>query len=173
MKLKIPTAFLLLASLFSVSACAQQPAGNFNELMAGKLIRADGTEFEASVLKEKTVLVYFSAHWCPPCRRFTPELVKVYDEWKAAKKAVEIVFVSSDQDADSMAGYMTETKMNWLAVPFADEVRKTALSQNWSVRGIPTLVVVSPDGKTLTTSGVQEVYAKKAAALDAWTAPAE
>ena len=99
MKLKIPTTFLLLASLFGVSACAQQPAGNFNELITGKLIRADGTEAEAGVLKDKTVLVYFSAHWCPPCRRFTPELVKVYDEWKAAEKPVEVVFVSSDQDA--------------------------------------------------------------------------
>lgn len=151
------------------TSCTAQTSGNFADLVAGDLIRADGTKAPAEALKGKTVLVYFSAHWCPPCRRFTPELVKVYDEWKKAGKAVELVFVSADRDEASMMGYMTETKMGWLAVPFADEARKEALSQNWSVRGIPTLVVVSPEGKTLATDGVAVVYGKKAAALDEWT----
>ena len=44
------------------------------------------------------VAVYFSAHWCPPCRQFAPALAQVYADMKAAGKKFEIVFVSSDQD---------------------------------------------------------------------------
>ena len=42
--------------------------------------------------------IYFSAHWCPPCRGFTPKLVESYNTMKAAGKNFEIVFVSSDND---------------------------------------------------------------------------
>jgi nucleoredoxin len=43
-------------------------------------------------LDGKAVMIYFSAHWCPPCRRFTPMLVQSYNQMKAAGKNVEIVF---------------------------------------------------------------------------------
>lgn len=162
-----------LSALFvfaGLVACAQQQQNNsdFNTLISGKLIKADGSEAPADALKDKTVLVYFSAHWCPPCRRFTPELVKVYDQWKAEDKPVELVFVSSDQDEAAMKNYMTETGMKWLAVPHGDNERKAALARRWSIRGIPSLIVVSPAGETLTQDGVSAVYEKKAAALEAW-----
>lgn len=32
-------------------------------------------KFIADVIKDKTyILIYFSAHWCGPCRGFTPQL---------------------------------------------------------------------------------------------------
>jgi len=164
----IVAAISTAVAFIGLGACAQQPDAGFGEQIAGKLVRADGSEAPADALQGKTVLVYFSAHWCPPCRRFTPELVKVYDEWKRQDKPVELVFVSSDRDEAAMRGYMTEMGMKWLAVPYADRGRMDALSRRWNVRGIPTLVAVSPDGKTLTQDGVGEVYEKKAAALDAW-----
>ena len=65
------------------------------------------------------VAIYFSAHWCGPCRGFTPLLSKVYSEVKAAGKAFEIVFVSADRDEKSMASYFAE--MPWLALQWADK----------------------------------------------------
>ena len=42
------------------------------------------------LLKDKVVGIYFSAHWCPPCRSFTPELIKTY------KTVVEVSDILND-----------------------------------------------------------------------------
>ena len=33
-------------------------------------------------LEGKVIGIYFSAHWCPPCRGFTPKLVEWYGKVK-------------------------------------------------------------------------------------------
>ena len=51
-----------------------------DSLSGQQLLRKDETVVEAdSILSEKKVLAfYFSAHWCPPCRLFTPVLAEFY-----------------------------------------------------------------------------------------------
>lgn len=66
--------------------------------------------------------LYFSAHWCPPCRAFTPMLGEFYNNLKAAGKSLEIVFVSSDRDEAQWKEYYHS--MPWLALPFEDRKRK-------------------------------------------------
>jgi nucleoredoxin len=48
--------------------------------------------------------------------------------------------------------------MPWLALPF-DEKRYEALSSHFEVEGIPTLVLLSPEGKVITTKGRAAVSA--------------
>ena len=55
-------------------------------------------------LNGKYVLIYFSAHWCPPCRGFTPVLAE-FHKAAAASKNFEVVFVSSDRDQKSFDEY--------------------------------------------------------------------
>lgn len=67
--------------------------------------------------------LYFSAHWCPPCRVFTPQLVGFYEDLKEQNDSqFEVVFVSSDRDRDSWQKYFND--MPWLALPFEDRDRK-------------------------------------------------
>jgi len=56
-------------------------------------------------LKDKLVAIYFSAHWCPPCRAFTPQLAHVYKALQEKGKPFEIIFVSSDQDQEAFNEY--------------------------------------------------------------------
>ncbi|MEM9295668.1 MAG: thioredoxin-like domain-containing protein, partial [Planctomycetota bacterium] len=40
--------------------------------------------------------VYYSAHWCPPCRDFTPKLASFYNDFKPDHPNFELVFLSND-----------------------------------------------------------------------------
>ena len=51
----------------------------------------------------QVIAVYFSAHWCPPCRGFTPMLKEFWDDNK--NKGLVIIFVSSDRSEDDMLSY--------------------------------------------------------------------
>jgi nucleoredoxin len=84
------------------------------------------------------VLLYFTAKWCAPCRRFTPKLVDFYDK-AAGRRDFMVVLVSSDRAADQMMKYMTEYKIEFPAVPF-ERVAKSGIKKAWGARGIPNLV---------------------------------
>jgi len=109
----------------------------------------------AEALKDKVVGIYFSAHWCGPCRGFTPQLAEQYLKLTTGGKPFEIVFCSSDRDQSAFDGYFGE--MPWLALPFSDRDRKNALSRKYKVSGIPTLVIVDTDGSLITTKGRRAV----------------
>lgn len=145
----------------------QAPEGGLEALLGPRLLTADGEEVSIRELENKKVGIYFSAHWCPPCRIFTPKLVETYNTLQAGDKPFEIVFVSSDRSAEAMREYMEEFEMSWLALPF-DSEQRDALAQRYGVRGIPTLVVVDADGQTLSRNARQEVAAHGAAAFDRW-----
>ena len=87
------------------------------------VITKDGDKALTEVIEGyKFYAIYFSAHWCPPCRNFTPMLAQFYDEVnKDGAKNLQIVFVTSDKDDAAFKGYY-ET-MPWVAVPFENEAR--------------------------------------------------
>ena len=95
------------------------------------------------------VMVYFSAHWCPPCKKFTPKLVEFYDSKKNATN-FEIIFVSNDNSEDAMQEYMEEFGMKWPAVKFS---RKDDCGLNeYAGSGIPCLVLLDKEGNVLAHS---------------------
>jgi nucleoredoxin len=123
-------------------------------LLGDVLLTKDGEKPTAEVLKGKVLGLYFSAHWCPPCRGFTPMLAKSYTDHLKAK-GLEIVFVSSDKDQGAFDGYYGEQP--WCALPFADRERKEKLSKKFKVQGIPTFVLVDENGETITTDGRDKI----------------
>jgi thiol-disulfide isomerase/thioredoxin len=123
------------------------------------LFSKDGAEVKVDDLvalgKDAVVGLYFSAHWCPPCRVFTPLLAKCYTELKEAGKKFEVVFVSSDRDEESFKEYMSE--MPWVVLPFSEKNLKEDLSGIFEVGGIPTIVLLKPDGTLLPANGREAV----------------
>jgi len=99
---------------------------------------------------KKAIGLYFSAHWCPPCRGFTPKLADSYEK-HLSKLGFEIVFVSSDNDSKAFDEYFAEQP--WLALPYEARDLKKKLSKKYKVSGIPSFVILGPDGKTITTNG--------------------
>jgi len=134
-------------------------------LKSVNLIKADGTKKPSSeaLAGKDIILIYFSAHWCPPCRGFTPILKDFYEE----VDGVEIIFVSSDQSQDAMVAYMKESHGDWWAVEYGSDPVK-ALKEHFGVSGIPMLVVLNKDGKLITKDGRGDVSGKGPASVAHW-----
>ncbi|XP_078228424.1 nucleoredoxin isoform X3 [Callithrix jacchus] len=127
----------------------------FREVIAGPLLRSSGQSLESSSLEGSHVGVYFSAHWCPPCRSLTRVLVESYRKIKEAGQNFEIIFVSADRSEESFKQYFSE--MPWLAVPYTDEARRSRLNRLYGIQGIPTLIMLDPQGEVITRQGRVEV----------------
>ncbi|GMH60538.1 hypothetical protein TrRE_jg5326 [Triparma retinervis] len=154
------------------------------ELHALQLVSETQAELVAfgttDVLQHADVVgIYFSADWCGPCRKFTPELVSFYQKINEKKKkknsntkALEIVWISRCKDWESFGQYFAT--MPWLALPFEDSLGSVgeALSNKYGVKSIPSLVLV--DGKTgavITKDGRTKIPADKAGVGFPWRSP--
>lgn len=138
----------------------------FDEMFGTTFQGKDGATVTRDSLAGKYIAIYFSAHWCGPCRGFTPKLADTYKKLKDAGKPFEVIFASSDQDAKAFDEYFAE--MPWLAIPYADRARKEELSQHFEVEGIPTLVILGPDGKVVNADGRMAVMADPEGADFPW-----
>merc|ERR1711939_247182 len=138
---------------------------SFSEIIGTEFLDSDGGSVEYSDLEGKVLAIYFSAHWCPPCRGFTPQLVETYNKLKAQGKDFEIIFASSDRDMKSFQEYFAE--MPWLAIPQGD-ARKAELSKLFGVDGIPMLVVLDEERNVITTKGRGAVGADPEGAEFPW-----
>mmetsp|Transcript_75876 Transcript_75876/g.122518 ORF Transcript_75876/g.122518 Transcript_75876/m.122518 type:complete len:135 (-) Transcript_75876:98-502(-) len=118
----------------------------FVELFGDKILTKEGEKDTTEVLAGKThVLIYFSAHWCPPCRGYTPALSEAYAKSEKAGKETAIIFVSSDRDQAAFDEYYGT--MSFYAMPFAQRDLQEKLSEKCYVKGIPTLVLLDGEGK--------------------------
>ncbi|XP_059829531.1 nucleoredoxin isoform X5 [Hypanus sabinus] len=124
---------------------------SFGEVMAGPLIKNSGQVVNSSELDGSYVGIYFSAHWCPPCKGLTRVLVETYRKIKESGQKFEIVFVSADRSEDSYKQYFSE--MPWTAVPYTDETRRSRLNRHFDIQGIPTLIILDQEGKIITRQG--------------------
>lgn len=80
-----------------------------------KLLRQDGSLVSPgeAFQGKKYVLVYFAAHWCPPCQRFTPILADFYND-HSEKLNFEVLFVSSDKKEHRMMDFFQNRSSNYI-----------------------------------------------------------
>ncbi|MFL6518937.1 MAG: thioredoxin-like domain-containing protein [Chthoniobacterales bacterium] len=112
---------------------------------------------DAEFEKKKLIGLYFSALWCGPCRKFTPNLVAYYNKVAAAHPEFEIVFVSNDKSASAMEKYMRDDQMPWPALSF-DKVAANAAIRKYAGSAIPCLVVVDENGKVISDTYAGKTY---------------
>ncbi len=147
---------ILIAGLMGFSAVLSAGSKTFDsKKIESMLVNSKGKKAKAINLEDKKyILIYFSAHWCPPCRRFTPKLVKFYNELN--KGRFEVILVSSDRSKKDQLNYMTSTSMPWPAIKFS-KIKSSGL-KSFSGPGIPCLVVLKPDGTVVADSYVNGKY---------------
>jgi len=147
------------------SAISQDPKGlemplgwkpkSFSEIFGdATLVGSGDTRKKGCDLMGTVFGLYFSAHWCPPCRAFTPQLAEWY-KTDLKEKGLEVAFVSSDKSEDEFKSYFGEQP--WLALDFGDSKRKDQLNKHFGVQGIPSFVIIDKDGSVITKNGTSAV----------------
>lgn len=106
-------------------------------------------------LKGKVVLLDFTAHWWPFCKRGYPAIRKLYDELKG--KGLEVVSVTGyygffkdergltkDEEFTKLADHVKEFNISWPLV-----VGPRANAETYGVMDVPHYVVLGRDGKVI------------------------
>jgi nucleoredoxin len=136
-----------------------------SNILQGKLLSKSGEVDASEVFKAPVIIYYFSAHWCPPCQKFTPGLIDAYNTWNKNEKQIEIVFVSLDKKETEFKDYYG--KMPWLALPFKDS-RIGKLAEKYEPPGIPFVAIVDKEENLLSDNGYEDLSLLKTKAIDEW-----
>jgi nucleoredoxin len=133
-------------------AATAKAGASIASLVKGELVASKNgvlrPYLDAEFEKKKLIGLYFSAHWCGPCRKFTPNLVAYYNRNVTAHPEFEILFVSNDKTAAAMEGYMREQEMPWPAVNY-DKIGGNGALLKYFGASIPCLVIVDETGKVI------------------------
>ena len=120
---------------------------------------------KADLLSNKIIGVYFSAHWCGPCRAFTPRLAEFYKNVNKLQKQIEIIFNSCDQDLKGFNDYFST--MAWIATPFESE-SKTKIEEACGINSIPQLIIFDNKGHIIDDNGRRTVESEGENAINIW-----
>jgi nucleoredoxin len=103
-------------------------------------------------LKARYTILYFSAGWCPDCRRFSPTLVSAYDAQQKGGPRFEVLLLTQDKTEKDMLQYMRHVKMKWPALAFDKVAAADDLKKFYSGDGIPCLTVIDQKGAVILQS---------------------
>ena len=118
---------------------------NFN------ILNKEGLQINLKDINKKIIGLYFSASWCPPCRKFTPILSTFYEDMIEYYDDIEIIYISSDKTNNEFNEYWEE--MTFLALPYIDREKKEELTKLYEVKQIPVLVFINNNGEIITKNG--------------------
>jgi thiol-disulfide isomerase/thioredoxin len=104
----------------------------------------DGREVDLAKLRDKVVLIYFCASWCPPCVREHPKLKSVYDQYH--KQGFEVVGISVDKSRASFDRYTQRKKIAW-PQHYEDNAWEGKLMKRFRVRYVPRLFLLDRTGR--------------------------
>lgn len=110
-------------------------------LLGEKLRRPNGDMINtADALQGIEVLgLFFSAHWCPPCKSVLPVLCDRYTKMKEAGKKIEIIFVCTNDVEAHFEEF--HSNMSFPALPY-ELAYDRELFDRFELPGIPFLVLL-------------------------------
>lgn len=113
-----------------------------------------GERVELGALSGRPVLLSFFATWCPPCRDQVRELMALHE--RLGPRGLAIVGAAADskiltdtppeQERQDVAAFVAATK-----VPYPIGIATASMTADYAFIGIPTTIVIGPDGKIGTT----------------------
>lgn len=118
----------------------------------------EGKPVNFSAFKGKYVLVDFWASWCGPCRAENPNVLKAYNKYQ--DKNFTVVGISLDDKGDNWKKAIKDDGMPWTQL---SDLKgwKNEVSQYYGIMGIPSTLLVDPQGKIIAKDLRGEILNKK------------
>jgi thiol-disulfide isomerase/thioredoxin len=107
----------------------------------------DGKSISTADFKGRYVLLDFWGSWCTWCRKASPKLVKLYNEYQ--HKNVLVVGLAWDPDHESWKKAIKNDGMTWRHANLYDHREVKDL---FCISAFPTYIFVSPEGNILANS---------------------
>lgn len=109
----------------------------------------DGSDVSLDSLKGRVVLLDFWATWCGPCKMAMPGVQKLHEKYKDQKVSVFGVDTweragSLEKNLAKAKKYMDDKKYTYGLIANGDD-----LAKQYGMSGIPTFVLIGPDGKII------------------------
>ena len=116
------------------------------EQMAPEISLPDAKDnaINLSSLKGKVVLIDFWASWCGPCRAAIPNVIKLYDKYKA--NGFEVFGVSIDSKKTDWLKAIVNDKIKYTQVMDKDGWN-SAVAEKYGVYSIPSTFLLDKTGK--------------------------
>ena len=129
---------------FAPNVSSEDAAANFTA------VRADGQSFSLSDLRGGYVLLDFWGSWCGPCRRESPELVRLNE---ATMGRLTIVSVAIERDSAAWQRALAHDQRNWPYQVMDKTDSFKFLDGNvagiYGIKRVPTNFLIDPYGKVV------------------------
>jgi peroxiredoxin len=116
-----------------------------SEVLDAEMKSTNAEPIKLSNYSGKVLVINLWATWCGPCRRETPELVKLYKEYQ--KRGVEVVGLSTEDpiaSAESVQEFVREYNVDYHIGWATREVAATLMQGRGS---IPQSFIITRDGR--------------------------
>lgn len=125
--------------------------GRLNEELRGKLINAatGGPAPLNTNEPPRYYVIYHAARWCPYTQKFTPELLALYKEKKAAHPEFEVIYVPAEKSAAELQQYAKEMDFPWPAVDFRQKQKSAVLAGILGHTSLPEFWVLDRHGNVV------------------------
>jgi len=150
-RLGFTISFSAMTFVLAIPSLASDPFVSFkmsrlpsgSQALPFELTALDGKVVKSSELAGKVVLVNFWATWCGPCKEELPSLARLQTEFDPA--LVRVVTVTTDLQPQGIKQFLNYLGIS-LPVLFDEDQE---VSRAFMVRGLPTTVLIGPDGRLL------------------------
>ena len=117
------------------------------------LATPDGKTVKLSDMRGKYVVLDFWASWCGDCRRDIPNMVRMHREYG---DRVMFIGISLDTDAERLRSFLAQNGVDYLQLCEGVKFRESAVAKLYGVEWIPSMFLISPEGKVVLSTVVSE-----------------
>ena len=124
-----------------------------NPKLYGKTL--DDKDFKWDDLRGKYVLIKFTATWCGPCKGEIPGMLEAYKKYHDQGLEIVSVYIgergTDEEQIEGVQKAVEEEKLPWiiLSETLTAKAEQPEQGEFYSIRGVPTMVLVDKEGKII------------------------